>query len=53
MVQDETFMQTHFYRYYRNFAIGVGIEKTWTKYWALRVGLGWWCFSITWRGKHE
>jgi hypothetical protein len=37
----------HFYRYHRNFAIGIGIEQTFTGYWAFRLGLGFWCFSIT------
>lgn len=44
-------IQAHFYRYRRNFAIGIGIEKTFVDYWAIRFGIGMWCFSITWKGK--
>jgi hypothetical protein len=40
----------HFYRYHRNFAIGVGFEHTFVRYYALRFGLGFWCFSITIKG---
>ena len=40
-------MQCHFYRYANNFALGIGIEKTFVGYWAVRVGLGLWCFSVT------
>ncbi len=37
----------HFYRYSNSFIIGIGIEKTFNNYYAFRIGLGFWCFSIT------
>jgi len=39
----------HFYRYYHNWAVGIGFEKTFVGLKAMRFGLGWWCFSVTWR----
>jgi len=39
----------HFYRYHNNFAVGVGFEQTFNGYYAMRVGLGFWCFSVTWK----
>jgi hypothetical protein len=39
-------MSFHFYRYSRNFAIGIGLEHTFNDYYALRFGLGFWCFSV-------
>lgn len=37
----------HFYYYHRNFAVGIGFEHTFNGYYAMRIGLGFWCFSIT------
>lgn len=37
----------HFYQYRNNFAVGIGFEKTFNDYYAFRIGLGFWCFSIT------
>lgn len=44
----EDWMSWHFYRYTNNFAIGIGFEKTFVGYYALRVGIGFWCLSFTW-----
>ena len=38
----------HFYRYVNNWAMGVGFERTFVGWNAFRIGLGWWCLSITW-----
>ena len=39
----------HFYRYGNNWTIGLGFERTFNSYNALRLGLGWWCLSLTWK----
>jgi len=46
-------MKLHFYHYCRNFAIGFGVEKTFNNYYAIRLGLGFWCLALTINRKGE
>ena len=39
----------HFYRYRNNWAVGIGFERTFVGLNALRIGIGWWCASMTWK----
>lgn len=36
----------HCYQYRNNFAVGIGLEKTFNSFFVFRLGLGFWCFSI-------